>query len=66
MYTAVFNNLKLSAKKYPFQDAIIFYGNKITYSELFLEVQKIAGYLKKELNLSNEALGSKTFLFVQK
>ena len=49
----VFNNLKLSAKKYPYQDAIIFYGNKITYSELFLEVKKIAGYLKKELNLSN-------------
>ena len=48
----VFNNLKLSAKKYPHQDAIIFYGNKITYSELYLEVQKIAGYLKKELNLS--------------
>ena len=48
----VFNNLKLSAQKYPYQDAIIFYGNKITYGELFLEVQKIAGYLKKELNLS--------------
>ena len=49
----VFNNLKFSAKKNPDQDAIIFYGNKITYSELFLEVKKIAGYLKKGLNLSN-------------
>ena len=54
----VFNNLKYSAKKNPNQDAIIFYGNKITYSELFLEVKKIAGYLKKELNLSyGESIG---------
>ena len=48
----LFNNLKYSAKKNPNQDAIIFYGNKITYSELFLDVKKIAGFLKKELNLS--------------
>ena len=48
----VFNNLKFSAKKNPNQDAIIFYGNKITYSELFLDVKKIAGFLKRELNLS--------------
>ena len=48
----VFNNLKFSAKKNPDQEAIIFYGNKITYSELFLDVKKIAGYLKRELNLS--------------
>ena len=40
----VFNNLKFSAQKYPFQDAIIFYGNKITYSDLFLDVKKIAGF----------------------
>ena len=48
----VFNNLKFSAKKNPNQDAIIFYGNKITYSDLFLDVKKIAGFLKRELNLS--------------
>ena len=45
----LFNNLKFSAKKNPNQDAIIFYGNKITYSDLFLEVKKIAGYSKKRI-----------------
>ena len=48
----LFNNLKFSVKKNPNQDAIIFYGNKITYSELFLDVKKIAGFLKRDLNLS--------------
>ena len=46
-------NTQIHCIQNPNQDAIIFYGNKITYSELFLEVKKIAGYLKKELNLSN-------------
>ena len=48
----LFNNLKFSAKTNPNQDAIIFYGNKITYSNLFLDVKRIAGFLKRELNLS--------------
>ena len=48
----LFNNLRSSANNNPESDAIIFYGNKITYEKLFIDVKKIAGFLNIKLKIS--------------
>ncbi len=42
----IFNNLEMTAKNNPYKDAIIFYENKISYEELFNDVNRVAGFLK--------------------
>ncbi|MCM2533057.1 long-chain fatty acid--CoA ligase [Neobacillus pocheonensis] len=60
--TSLYDNLKVSANRYPDQDAIYFYGNKISYKQLDAEVNALAGYLQQKLGVST---GDKVLLFMQ-
>ncbi|PLS07198.1 long-chain fatty acid--CoA ligase [Neobacillus cucumis] len=60
--TSLYDNLKVSASRYPDQDAIFYYGNKITYEQLDQEVTALAGYLEHKLNVQT---GEKVLLFMQ-
>ena len=46
--TSVFTNLEISARRYPDRNAIVFYDAPMTYSELFREVEAMAGYLQAQ------------------
>lgn len=46
--TSVYTNLAISAERYPDHTAIIYYDTRITYRELFAEVEALAGYLHEK------------------
>lgn len=60
--TSLYDNLNVSAKRYPNQNAIFYYGNNITYRKFDAEVNALAGYLEKKLGI---AAGEKVLLFMQ-
>ena len=60
--TSLYDNLKVSASRYPDQTAIYFYGNKLTYQKLDDEVNRLAGYLQQKLGVAS---GDKVLLFMQ-
>jgi len=60
--TSLYDNLKVSANRYPDQTAIFYYGNKITYEQLDAEVNALAGYLEHKLGVRP---GDKVLLFMQ-
>lgn len=60
--TSLYDNLKVSASRYPDQDAIFYYGNKLSYEELDAEVNALAGYLEHKLGVK---AGEKVLLFMQ-
>lgn len=60
--TSLYDNLKVSASRYPDQDAIFYYGNKLTYQEIDDEVNSLAGYLQQKLRVKT---GEKVLLFMQ-
>lgn len=60
--TSLYDNLKVSANRYPDQDAIFYYGNKMTYEQLDAEVNALAGYLEHKLGVRP---GDKVLLFMQ-
>nr|WP_263327505.1 long-chain fatty acid--CoA ligase [Neobacillus sp. Marseille-Q6967] len=60
--TSLYDNLKVSASRYPDQEAIYYYGKKLTYAELDTEVNALAGYLQQKLRVSQ---GDKVLLFMQ-
>jgi fatty-acyl-CoA synthase len=60
--TALYDNLKVSANRYPDQDAIFYYGNKLSYEQLDAEVNALAGYLEYKLGVQ---AGEKVLLFMQ-
>jgi fatty-acyl-CoA synthase len=45
--TSVYVNLEISARRYPGKTAIIFYDSILTYAQLHVEVEALAGYLQK-------------------
>ena len=45
--TSVYENLAISAKRYPDKVAIIFYDSTLTYAQLHAEVLAMAGYLQQ-------------------
>ena len=45
--TSVYDNLAISAKRYPDKVAIIFYDSVLTYAQLHAEVLAMAGYLQQ-------------------
>lgn len=49
--TTLYDNLVLSAKKYPSKTAINYYGGTLTYRSLTDEVERLAGYLENELGV---------------
>jgi fatty-acyl-CoA synthase len=60
--TTLYENLELSAKRYPSKTAIHFYGGSITYKELFLQVNQMAGYLEHKLEVKP---GDRVLLLMQ-
>lgn len=60
--TTLFENLLMTARKYPDKIAIEYYGASMTYSELLNEVETLAGYLELELNIQK---GENVLLFMQ-
>ncbi|HZG74126.1 MAG TPA: hypothetical protein VEY51_21535 [Chondromyces sp.] len=47
--TSIYDNLKVSARRYPNGTAIHYYGNQITYKRLLREVDALAGFLQEKL-----------------
>lgn len=45
--TSVYANLEISARRYPNKTALIFYGREISYRQLQVEVDALAGYLQQ-------------------
>ncbi|WP_342430836.1 long-chain fatty acid--CoA ligase [Neobacillus sp. FSL H8-0543] len=60
--TSLYDNLRVSALRYPEQDAIIYYGSKLSYKQLDQEVNALAGYLQHRLGVNT---GEKVLLFMQ-
>jgi fatty-acyl-CoA synthase len=60
--TSLYENLKVSAERYPDQSAIYYYGHTISYKELDEEVNALAGFLQQKLGVTK---GEKVLLFMQ-
>lgn len=60
--TTIFDNLAMTAKKYPNKTAILYYGGSISYEEILTEAEKLAGYLEKKLAVNK---GDRVLLFMQ-
>ena len=45
--TSVYDNLEISARRYPEKSALIFYGRDISYRELRHQADALAGYLQQ-------------------
>jgi len=60
--TSLYENLQVSAKRYPENLAIQYYGNSLTYRELDEQVTALAGYLQQKLGVNK---GEKVLLFMQ-
>ncbi|SFJ25960.1 long-chain fatty acid--CoA ligase [Thermoflavimicrobium dichotomicum] len=50
--TTLFDNLKVSAQRYPDKTAIVYYGRSISYRDLLNEVNALAGFLQREWSVS--------------
>ena len=60
--TNIYDNLEVSAKRYPKKTAVVYYGSEISYEKLLDEVSQMAGYLKGELGVSK---GDRVILYMQ-
>ena len=60
--TTIYENLEITAKKYPNKDAIYYYGASYTYASILEQVTYVAGYLEQELGVKP---GDKVLLFMQ-
>lgn len=60
--STIYDNLEMTTKRYPNKTAIVYYGTEITYKQLHSEVNKLAGYLQKELGV---AKGDRVLLYMQ-
>ncbi|MFP3471839.1 AMP-binding protein, partial [Micrococcus sp. SIMBA_144] len=59
--TTIYDNLTVSAKRYPNKEAILYYGEKMTYKELLHEVDQTAAFLE-QLHVKE---GENVLLFMQ-
>ncbi|MBA4494698.1 long-chain fatty acid--CoA ligase [Paenactinomyces guangxiensis] len=60
--TPIHDNLFVTARRYPGKPAIIYYGGILTYQELVDEVQKVAGFLQKQLGIKS---GDRVAIYMQ-
>ncbi|MGO1060622.1 long-chain fatty acid--CoA ligase [Planococcus sp. FY231025] len=60
--TTIYDNLAISAKKYPHKTALVYYGARYTYRELEQQVEALAGFLEKGLGVEK---GERILLFMQ-
>ena len=59
--TSLYENLEISARRYPDRPAIIYYDQAITYAALDDEVNRLAGFLQAQ----GVAAGDRVLLFMQ-
>jgi fatty-acyl-CoA synthase len=60
--TTLHYNLEVSATRYPHRDAIIYYGKRLSYRALHEQVERLAGYLQRDLAV---AKGDRVLLYMQ-
>ncbi len=60
--TSVYQNLKVSATRYPEKTAIVHYGTEVPYGRLHDEVNALAGYLQQDLGVEK---GDRLLLYMQ-
>ncbi|MEW9677460.1 long-chain fatty acid--CoA ligase [Lentibacillus sp. L22] len=60
--TTLYDNLTITAKKYPNKAAIRYYGKTLTYAQLMDQVERLAGYLETDLDVQKD---EKVLLFMQ-
>lgn len=60
--TNVYDNLEVSARRYPDKIAVQYYSSGLTYRQLCDEVNALAGYLQNELGV---AKGDRVLLYMQ-
>ncbi|WP_075981398.1 long-chain fatty acid--CoA ligase [Bacillus massilinigeriensis] len=60
--TTIYDNLVVSANRYPNKTALYYYGASYTYSEILKEVDALAGFLEQKLNVQP---GDRILLFMQ-
>lgn len=60
--TTLYDNLQVSAARYPDKAAVYYYGRSISYAEILEAVDSMAGYLEQELHV---AKGDRVLLFMQ-
>ncbi|REJ26759.1 MAG: long-chain fatty acid--CoA ligase [Bacillaceae bacterium] len=60
--TSIYENLEITARRYPDHEAIYYYGRSITYRQLDEEVNRIAGFLQQKFNVLK---GERVLLFMQ-
>lgn len=60
--TTIYDNLAISAKKYPHKTALVYYGARYTYREIEQQVEALAGFLEKGLGAEK---GERILLFMQ-
>jgi acyl-CoA synthetase (AMP-forming)/AMP-acid ligase II len=61
-HTTLFENLELSARRFPDKVAIQFYGTALTYAALLADVERMAGYLQMACGV---ARGDRVLLYSQ-
>lgn len=49
--TSLFENLAISARRFPDKPAIIYYGSTITYAGLLRQVERLAGFMSETLGV---------------
>lgn len=60
--TTLYDNLAITAKKYPEKVALHYYGASYTYKQLVEEVDSLAGFLQQQLHVQK---GDRILLFMQ-
>lgn len=60
--TTLYDNLTITARKYPNKAAIRYYGKTLTYAQLMDQVDRLAGYLETDLGVQKD---EKVLLFMQ-
>ncbi|MFC0270685.1 long-chain fatty acid--CoA ligase [Metabacillus herbersteinensis] len=60
--TTLFDNLAVTAKRYPGKKAITYYGASLTYAQLLEEVNQLAGFLQEKLAVNK---GERVMLYMQ-
>ncbi|MEJ9210946.1 long-chain fatty acid--CoA ligase [Bacillus smithii] len=60
--TNIFDNLAVSAKRFPQKNAIYYYGATYSYQQILEEAERIAGFLEKRLHVQK---GDRVMLYMQ-
>ncbi|MFY4774527.1 long-chain-fatty-acid--CoA ligase [Metabacillus sp. RGM 3146] len=60
--TTLYNNLEVTANRYPNKNAIQYYGSLYTFKELLDEVDELAGFLTQKLQVKK---GDRVLLYMQ-